>query len=365
VTTAARDVVDDDVSTNTPSAVPAAESTEPDMVQRKALIVGIDHYLNRELPTLSGCVADAEAMEKLLRAHADGRPNYDCQLHCDVVRGTTDPITRGALRRMLSSLFTNARGELLLFFAGHGALTETGGYLCTADGTYDDWGVSMDEVLQLAGRCEAANVVILLDCCHSGSLGNPGLLAARGSNALALIRENVTIMAASRDVQVAAESEGRGAFTRSVTDALSGGAADMLGLVTAPGIYAYAERRFGPWQQRPVYKSHATDVTVMRECAPAIERLKLAQLVSHFKAADYLYPLDPEHEPEDEHGNVTEPVNKEKVAVARLFKDYRDAGLLRATIRGEQLYWTARRGHTVELTERGREYWWLMKNGKL
>jgi uncharacterized caspase-like protein len=332
-----------------------------DRVQRKALLVGIDHY--RELPTLSGCVADAEAMAGLLRAHADGRPNFDCRVYCDTTDG--QPITRPVLRRLLAELFAGARGELLLYFAGHGTLTQTGGFLCTADATRDDWGVSMDEVLQLAGRCEAVNVLLLLDCCHSGDLGNAGLLGGAGGNALAVLRENVTIMAASRDVQVAAEAKGRGAFTQAVTDALSGGAADMLGLVTAPAVYAYIERRFGAWEQRPVYKSHATGVPVLRECAPAIERLKLQRLADLFPAASHRYPLDAEHEPEDEHGRVTEPVNMEKVEIARLCKAYRDAGLLRPSVAGEQLYWTARRGHTVELTERGREYWWLVRNAKL
>jgi hypothetical protein len=75
--------------------------------------------------------------------------------------------------------------------------------------------------------------------------------------------------------------------------------------------------------------------------------------------------LDPEYEPEDEHGNVHEPVNEEKVDIARLLKEYRDAGLLKATVPGEQLFWTARRSHSVELTPRGREYWWLVFNKKI
>jgi hypothetical protein len=58
-------------------------------------------------------------------------------------------------------------------------------------------------------------------------------------------------------------------------------------------------------------------------------------------------------------------VDEQKVALGDLFREYRDAGLLRASTPGEQLYWTALRGHSVELTERGRGYWWLAGNGKL
>ena len=98
---------------------------------------------------------------------------------------------------------------------------------------------------------------------------------------------------------------------------------------------------------------------------PLIERLKLLELIEHFPSVNYKYELDPEHEPEDEHGNFHEPVNHEKVAIAKLFKEYRDSGLLKPSTPGEQLYWTARRYHTVELTNRGREYWNLVKDGKI
>jgi hypothetical protein len=62
---------------------------------------------------------------------------------------------------------------------------------------------------------------------------------------------------------------------------------------------------------------------------------------------------------------VKEPVNQEKVAIAQLFKSYRDAGLLKPSDSTLQLYWAARRSETVELTPRGREYWWLVVNDKI
>lgn len=58
-------------------------------------------------------------------------------------------------------------------------------------------------------------------------------------------------------------------------------------------------------------------------------------------------------------------MNKDKVAIAQLFKSYRDAGLLRPSDPKLQLYWVARRGEMVELTPRGREYWWLVVNDKI
>jgi uncharacterized caspase-like protein len=221
----------------------------------------------------------------------------------------------------------------------------------------------MEEVVRLADHSRASDILLILDCCHSGALGN--LDTWDGENPLAVVRENMTIMAASQAPQDSHESSTHGRFTAALLDALEGGAADHLGWVTAPSLYAYAERRFGAFDQRPVYKSHASTVNVIRQCAPLIERLKLHELVKHFTSPDFKYQLDPEFEPEDEFGKLHEPVNEEKVAIAKLFKEFRDAGLLKASTPGEQLFWAARRSHTVELTPRGREYWVLVTTNRV
>jgi hypothetical protein len=215
-------------------------------------------------------------------------------------------------------------------------------------------------------KSPARQILLILDCCHSGDIANPATINREtGKSPLATLREDMTVIAASRSLEVAIEAGGHGLFTGALLDALEGGAADHMGFVTAPSLYGYVSRRFTAWDQRPVYKTNATDVLTVRECAPLIARLQLRQIATYFPAADYRYRLDPEYEPEDEHGNVKEPVNKDKVAIAQLFKAYRDAGLLKPSDPGLQLYWVARRSDTVELTPRGREYWWLVVNDKI
>jgi hypothetical protein len=304
-------------------------------------------------------------MSERLERHKDGKPNYQCRL----LRNTMEdgaPITCAGLRGVCAELFEHFKGELLFYFSGHGVLTAAGGYLCTCDATTNDWGVPMQEIVQMAIDSPASDILLILDCCHSGDIADPAILNAKGtSNPLAILRENMTVVAASHGTQGSVEVGGHGIFTAAVLDALDGGAADHMGWVTAPSIYAYVERRFGAWDQRPVYKTHATGVTVIRECEPLVDRLKLYNLTELFPRQEYKYQLDPEYEPEDEHGNLHEPVNQEKVAIAQLVKSYRDAGLLKTSISGEQLFWTARRSHTVELTPRGREYWWLIHNKKI
>lgn len=327
---------------------------------RRALIIGIDTY--KKASNLSSCVADATEMAELLRRNEDGTRNYTCKVLLDKVDGK--PITHAVIRKECTKLFADFKDDVLFYFSGHGALTPFGGHLCAYDSSSHNWGVPMQEIVSMATSSKARDILIILDCCNSGDFGDPTLLG-RGPNPLAAVREDMSVIAASLSRQPSLEMNGHGVFTSAVLDALRGGAADHMGWVTAPSIFAYVERRFGAFEQRPVYKSYATNVRVVRHCAALIDRLKLNALVDHFGSADYLYRLDPEHEPEDEHGKVHKPINKKKVAIAALFKEYRDAGLLKPSLPGEQLYWTARRKHTVELTKLGREYWWLVSNEKL
>ena len=59
------------------------------------------------------------------------------------------------------------------------------------------------------------------------------------------------------------------------------------------------------------------------------------------------------------------PINIQKVGIAGLLKSYRDAGWVKASDPGLQLFWVARQSKTVELTPRGQEYWWLVVNDKI
>jgi hypothetical protein len=330
---------------------------------RKALLVGINTYERAE--DLTSPVADAGGLEPLLSRNADESLNYDCRVMLDR-NAAGKPITKADLTGACKELFAGSRDEVLFYFSGHGLMSELGGYLCTSEASKNDWGVSMQDILSMAGGSPAQDILIVLDCCHAGNFGHPPLINhGRGADPLALIRENMTIIAASREEQVAVEAGGHGLFTAALIDALKGGAADHMGWITAPAIYAYVSRRFGAWDQRPVYKSSTTDVSVVRQCAPLIDRLQLRRLPDLFPNQDHQYRLDPEYEPEDEFGNVKQPVNEAKREIARLFKAYRDTGLLRASDPDEQLYWTARHGNTVELTPRGREYWWLVVNKKI
>jgi hypothetical protein len=321
----------------------------------------VDYYAN--VPPLNACVADATAVAQLLSEHCDGKPNYECKLLTAVDQSSA--VVRSKLRASLTELFQEFSGEVLFFFSGHGAILPTGGVLATSDAELDDLGVSMGELVNMANSSKASDVLLIIDCCHAGDLGNsPGMVSTNGS-VFASLREGVTVLAAAKNSQAAIEAGGHGLFTAALIDALDGGAADHMGWVTAPSIFSYIERRFGAWGQRPVFKMHADSLAVVRECAPLIDRYKLRLLVTYFPTLDFKLSLDPEYEPEDEFGNTPDQVNTQKVELAALLKDFRDAGLVTASVPGEQFFWAARRSHNIELTARGREYWQLVRGGRI
>lgn len=331
---------------------------------RRALVVGIDDY---PASPLTGCVADAKGMASFLQRQQDGRRNYDVRL----VTSDTASINRRDLRTFLAELFEHARdASILFFFAGHGAQTPWGAELVTQDYVSNSLGVSMNDVITLANDSPAGEVTLILDCCFSGDVANvPGLQSAAVAEAFrldrAVLRENVTVLAASTARQPSAEVRGggQGAFTQLLLEGLDGGAADHLGEVTALSLYAFASRAFGAWEQRPVFKSHVTQPSALRVCRPAMDADLLRQLPSHFPAADARVPMSPAHEGAGRPLSGGAPRTLEQAAFD-YFKQLRNAGLL-TTDNDQDLYFAAMESKDVYLTALGRYFWKLAKGNRL
>lgn len=189
---------------------------------RRALCVGIDEY---EFGSLNGCVNDALRMKAVLEKQQDGCPNFDCRTLTAPQGAGNAVVTRTILRDHLQRLFKDPADVALFHFSGHGTINNLDGYLVTQDATKYDEGVSMGDVLKLANDSKAKEVVIMLDCCFSGQLGNLPAI----DNSKAVLREGISILTAGRGDQVSVEAGGEGVFTSLVVDALEGGAANLLG----------------------------------------------------------------------------------------------------------------------------------------
>jgi hypothetical protein len=321
---------------------------------KRALLIGIGRY--ETMPDLPSCVEDACALREVLLRHEDGSPNYDCRL---LAFPGGPPITREVLRAEWQRLFAGFPGDILFYYAGHGSPAEAGGAIVTYEGTPVDPGLPMNDLIQLANQSAAQEVLIILDCCHSGAIGGVG--RRRGGRTIeqhARLREGVTILAASRASQEAIGEGNHGIFTDLLLAALEGGAADVRGHVSAAAIYAYIEQALGAWDQRPLYKSFASHLVPVRRSRPHVSDELLRQLPRHFATETARYRLAPSYEfshPSAEPGHV---------AVFNAFKSYRNARLLR-TVEGDDLFFAALHGHEVELTPAGRLYWRLAQQGRI
>lgn len=328
------------------------------MPERRALVVGIDQYDN--FPPLSCACHDAEAFADLIGRNDDGSINYGVRL---VTSGEGRPrLTRACLRQLWMDLFGDFTGDIVFYFSGHGAQTIWGAYLVTQDGSPDELGVSMEDLLLLANKSRARDVILILDCCHAGDLGNPPILQGL-QEPLSLLREGVTILASSRPNEPSCEVNGHGMFTFALLEGLSGGAADLMGTVNAASLFLYAERVFDAWNQRPVYKSHTGSVSALRHCEPPIAPDDLRSLPKFFRKPDAHFRLDPQYEsaPELDEDN---PEREEKRQDCRLFKRLRDARLIES-VEGDDLYWTAMNSKEIRLTGLGRYYWRLLDMGRI
>jgi len=318
---------------------------------RRALCVGIDEYPSAHL---QGCVSDAERVAAVLARNFDGSPNFDCRILTAPVGAGTNVITRGTLREAIESLFQDKADLALLHFSGHGTVNNLDGYLVTQDAKKYDEGVAMADILKWANDSSAAEVSIFLDCCFSGALGNLPAV----DNMKSLLREGVSILTASRGDQPSVETGGGGLFTSLVVDALNGGAADVLGAVTAPSVYAFIEAALGAWEQRPLFKSHVSRLVPLRLCAPPVDRAVLRRLPTLFPLPAEDFSLDPTYEDTSPNPDAAHTADfKELQALSRVH--------LVEPSNAPHMYDAAMHSKGCRLTPSGLYYWRLAKNNRI
>lgn len=320
---------------------------------RKALVIGINDY-----PTapLKGCINDASAFGSIIETNGDGSPNFDVKLETDVP-------TKSDLNGYIRELFNGYCDTALLYFSGHGFLSDIGGYIVTPDYKTNDVGVSMDEILALANKSKAKNRVIILDCCHSGAFGTPNIT---GSNSL--IAEGVSILTASKDDESAMEFGGHGIFTNLLLDALQGGASDLRGHITPGSIYAYIDQALGPWDQRPVFKTNISRFTSLRTTIPQVPVEIIRKLINYFPTATQQFNLDPSFEFTNdktiEHNVIKPYAKKENVDIFKDLQKLQSVGLI-VPVDEQHMYFAAMNSKSCKLTALGYHYWRLVKDKRI
>lgn len=321
---------------------------------RKALIVGLDNY--PQCP-LTGCVNDAVAVADIVSKNEDGSPNFE-------VRTILNVVPQRTLMKSIYALFDGKSEVELFYFAGHGIVKNGVSYIVTTD--YDDYnyGVKLDDILQIANSSKAKHKIIVLDSCYSGAMGTPGFFG----NDQAIIGDGLTILTSSMSNETSAEVNGHGLFTSLLLEALKGGAADVTGNITPGSIYAYIDKALGPWEQRPVFKTNVSSFLSVRNVLPSIPLDCLRNITSYFSDANAELSLNPSYEytnhPDIVH-SIVEPYSIEcNVTVFKNLQKLESVGLV-CPIGEEHMYYAAMNSKSCKLTPLGQHFWNLVKSGKI
>lgn len=313
---------------------------------RKALITGINFY--NKIGSLYGCVNDAYSVKTALERHGDGTKNFGIKLN--VSDNENSAINRKTLKDDVSELFCDDCEIALFYFSGHGYIESTGGYLITSECENGDDGLSMCELLDIANKSKAKNKIIILDCCHSGHMGN-----SNTQQNISSLNEGVTILTASSKEQYAIEQNNSGVFTNLFIDALNGSAANLIGDITPGSVYAHIDQSLGPWQQRPIFKTNVKNFVTLRKVNPSISLANLKMITEFFNNKGEEFQLDPSFEPE------SKKPKKENTEKFKVLQSYNRVNLV-VPVGAEHMYFAAMNSKSCKLTILGEHYWHLVKN---
>lgn len=323
---------------------------------RKALVVGINYYEHGS--SLYGCVDDAHNVRSVLERNSDGTVNFGVKLLTGT--GPNDLILRSDLREHIRELFADDSETALFYFAGHGHIEATGGYLLASDSQTGDDGIPLSDVLTFANQSSTRNRIIVLDSCHSGIAGTKP-----STQTTAELKEGLTILTASTADQYATEQNGAGIFTTLFIDALNGAAGNLVGEVTPGSVYAHIDQSLGSWDQRPVFKTNVKSFVSLRKVQPPISLADLQRITELFPSPGFVFPLDPSFEPERQSQNPTIPSpSPENTAKFAILQKYSRVNLV-VPVDASHMWHAAMESKACKLTVLGEHYRKLVEKKRI
>ncbi|MBE9200035.1 MULTISPECIES: caspase family protein [unclassified Nodularia (in: cyanobacteria)] len=223
------------------------------------LLVGVNKYQDKGLPSLRYSAVDCQGLAAALADATQGFPQTAERVHHDL---SSSLPTLSTVRASLQEITAAAQPQdtILFYFSGHGMLKPNSqqAFLCLADTQTDDLlntALGLEEILQLLGNSQAQTQLVWLDACHSGSLTfrsarseiSTASLPNPTSEMVELLRQRAkqskgfyALLSCDTNQQSWEFPElGHGVFTYYLMRGLRGEAADPQGLIDADGLYRY------------------------------------------------------------------------------------------------------------------------------
>ncbi|MGC4875952.1 type VII secretion protein EccCb [Micromonospora sp. DT43] len=220
------------------------------MGQRLALLIANDRYIDDSLADLYAPREEARDLQSLLADANIGAFDRTVLLENE---------SKSSVERTMETMLRSAGPEdlILLYFSGHGIRRGKRGrlYLAVANTEVDclsSTSISASFVHELLDESEAASSVILLDCCYSGAFDQAKSPADLNLDGELKTGDGRYVITATNSVEraddgqpaTAATPRLRSAFTETVIEGLSTGAADLTGRgrITPEDLWQYVQQ---------------------------------------------------------------------------------------------------------------------------
>jgi tetratricopeptide (TPR) repeat protein len=246
--------------------------------KKKALIIGVSSYANNLQP-LEFCQKDGEEMYQLLKSLG-----YEIEEDNKLIGEVKWEKLRQAIIKFFTDKSIKSKDTLLFYFSGHGIPDGYGDtYIATSEVDPDAPfvnGYSFDDLTKMMYRSVSKKVVMILDCCCSGSAtitkgseeeaANLARDAINNKSKILKEGEGKCLLAASLPAQAAygLKEKDHSIFTYHLLEGLKGGngeAIDNEGRVTpySLGSYVYDKVTEIHPKQKPLIKAEAAGKIIL------------------------------------------------------------------------------------------------------
>ncbi|MBX9256380.1 caspase family protein [Desmonostoc muscorum CCALA 125] len=241
---------------------------------RYALVVGIAQYDN-SLGSLTKPTNDAEAVATVLQEYGDFQVkrlpegwNTEINAYEVAAQGLNGEDLGQNLQDFL--LQQAERKEALIYFSGHGFtvsdnLRRKKGYLATSDcttSTIATRGIPLDSFNQLILESNLSSLVVLLDCCHAGSILESNLIR-HSLTAFNSSQKDYYLIAACRDFESSWEGEQYSVFTEALLKGLQVDNAGSDGKVSCDRLFDTINTQLKRSGQEPIRMGWGRSITLV------------------------------------------------------------------------------------------------------
>lgn len=257
-------------------------------MSRDALIVGINHY--QDLPALTAAAKDAEGMASMLETHGNFRvrrlPEIITEQRPQI--GHKTPVSTQQLETSLVRLLL-PKGDhipeaVFFYFSGHGLQREIGireGYLATSDTQLDtsNSGLSLSWLRRLIKHSPVRQIIIILDCCHSGEF-----LSLKDDSWQGRDGQSYLFIAASREYEEAYESlsSDYSVLTQAILSGLSPQKSSH-GKVTTTDLVASITNQLSNELQQPLFEQGGSEIVITRQSERPLPKADNISIISRLK----------------------------------------------------------------------------------